>query len=70
MKIQDLRSKTDAELVFELEKMQKQLFTLRFKAAAETSARPTDIRNLRRDVARVQTLLGERTDRIRGQEPR
>jgi len=70
MKIDEVHSKTDTELEFDLGNMKKELFGMRFKAAADTSANPARIRQLRRSIARVNTVLHERTKRIRGQEPR
>ena len=60
MKIEEVRSKNDEELQFELEKMEKELFDLRFRSATETAASPARIRTLRRAIARVITILHER----------
>ena len=68
MNVEEVRSKTDAELGYELEKMQKELFDLRFRTATETAANPARIRVLRRAIARVNTVLHERARGIRGQE--
>jgi len=70
MKIDEVTSKTDTELEFDLGNMKKELFGMRFKAAADASANPARIRQLRRSIARINTVLHERTKRIRGQEPR
>ena len=70
MKIDEIRSKTDSELEFDSERMKKELFDLRFRAATETSANPAQIETLRRSVARINTVLHERTTAIRGQESR
>ena len=68
MKIEEVRSKTDAELGYELESMKKELFDLRFRSATETTGNPARIRVLRRAIARINTVLHERTKGIRGQE--
>ena len=70
MKIEEVRSKTDAELDFELEGMKKELFDLKFRSATETAANPARIRILRRGIARVRTVLHERAKGIQGQESR
>ncbi len=70
MKIEEARGKTDSELDYELAQLRKELFDKRFKAATETSANPARIRQLRRAVARIHTVLHERQKNIRGQEPR
>jgi large subunit ribosomal protein L29 len=70
MKTEETRSKTDSELEFDLANIKKELFGLRFKATTETSANPSRIRTLRRQIARIHTVLHERQKTIRGQEPR
>jgi large subunit ribosomal protein L29 len=70
VKIEEVRSKTDSELDYELETMKKELFDLRFRAASETASSPARIRSLRRAIARVRTIMHERQIGLRGQEPR
>ena len=70
MNIEEVRSKTDAELDFELKNMKKELFDMRFQSATETSANPAKIRYNRRVISRIVTVLHERKVGIRGQEPR
>ncbi len=67
MIIEDIRSKTDSELDFDLKKIKKDLFGLRIRAAAETLANSAQIRDLRRSIARINTVLHERATGIRGQ---
>jgi large subunit ribosomal protein L29 len=55
-----LRRKTDDALVDELHQLRKEAFNLRFQAASgqlENSARR---RQVRRDIARVKTIISER----------
>ena len=70
MKIEEVRGKTNAELEFDGGELKKELFDLRFKAASETSNNPARISQIRRTIARINTVLHERGTRIRGQEPR
>ena len=70
MKTDDTRGKTNSELEFDLANIKKELFGLRFKASTETAANPAQIRTLRRQIARIKTMVHERDLRIRGQEPR
>jgi len=70
MKIDEIRGKTDAELDYELENRKKELFDLRFRTATETTNNPSKIGNLRREIARITTVLSERNQGIRGQEPK
>jgi large subunit ribosomal protein L29 len=68
MKIEEVRSKTNQELEFDIGGLKKELFGLRFRAATDSSASPARIRQLRRSVARIHTVMHERTLGIRGQE--
>lgn len=70
MKIEDIRSKTDSELDFELAQVKKELFELRIKTSADSIASPARIGNLRRAIARIKTVQNERVTGIRGQERR
>ncbi len=60
MKIEDLRTKTDDELADELLSAKKEAFNLRFQKANGQVEQTHQMRELRRDVARIKTLLGER----------
>ncbi len=68
MKIDEVRSKTDAELEFDLGNMMKELFDLRIKAATENIQNPARTKVLRRANTRIRTVLHERKNAIRGQE--
>ena len=70
MKIDEIRGKTDAELDYELENRRKELFDLRFRTATETTQNPSRIGNVRREIARIKTILHERRKGVRGQEPK
>ncbi len=69
MKIEEVRSKKDSELEFDLANLNKELHDLRFKAATGNVQSPSAIRNVRRSVARIKTILAERAQGVRGQEP-
>ena len=43
MKIDEVRSKTDSELDFEITNMKRELFDLRFRSATETAANPAPV---------------------------
>ncbi|WP_373487697.1 50S ribosomal protein L29 [Blastomonas sp.] len=58
--IEDLRIKTDDELTSELGALKKEAFNLRFQAATNQLERPARMREVRRDIARIKTLRGER----------
>ena len=70
MKIEEVRSKTDSELEYDLENLKKEVFDLRIKSAVGSVQNPSAIRQNRRAIARIQTVLHERSTGVRGQEPR
>lgn len=70
MNIEEVRSKTDSELRFDLGNLKKELFDLRFRTATETSTDPSRVKVVRRSVARINTVLHERSIGVRGQEAR
>ena len=59
-KTDDLRAKTDDQLETQLGELKREQFNLRFQAATNQLERPARIREVRRDIARIQTLQGER----------
>ncbi|MGE4429223.1 MAG: 50S ribosomal protein L29 [Sphingobium sp.] len=56
----DLRVKTDDELSGELANLKKEQFNLRFQAATNQLEKASRVREVRRDIARIKTLQGER----------
>jgi len=70
MNIEEVRSKTDTELRFDLGNLKKELFDLRFRTATETSTDPSRVNIVKRSVARINTVLHERAIGVRGQESR
>jgi len=60
MKATELREKTDEELREELAGFKRELFNLRFQWQTEEASNPAQYNQLRRDVARVGTILRER----------
>lgn len=59
-KASDLREMSDEQLAFSLKEAQDELFHLRFQAATERLDAPSNLRRLRRDIARMKTILNER----------
>jgi large subunit ribosomal protein L29 len=59
-KVDDLRAKTDDQLETQLGELKREQFNLRFQSATNQLERPARIREVRRDIARIQTLQGER----------
>ena len=60
MNIEDLRTKTDDQLVAELGELKREQFNLRFQAATNQLEKPARIREVRRSIAQIKTLQGER----------
>jgi large subunit ribosomal protein L29 len=60
MKTQDLRNASDDQLNEQLSQLKKEQFNLRFQAATGQLAKPSRVREVRRTIARIQTLQTER----------
>ena len=59
-KADDMRAKTDDQLETQLGELKREQFNLRFQSATNQLERPARIREVRRDIARIKTLQGER----------
>jgi large subunit ribosomal protein L29 len=60
MKARELREKSIEELHNTESELREQLFKLRFQKATGQIENPVKIRLVRKDIARVQTILAER----------
>jgi len=60
MKANDLREKTENELQKELQDLKSELFKLRFQLATNQLENPMKLKNVRRSIARVKTIIRER----------
>ena len=60
-RIDDLKAKTDDQLTEELGNLKREAFNLRFQAATNQLEKPSRVREVRRDIARIKTLQGDRT---------
>ena len=60
MDLNKIREMTDAELSAELEKMQKELFNLRFQHVTGQLENPVQMREVKRNIARVKTIIREK----------
>ena len=61
MTTQELRDKSIDELNKRERELREQLFKLRFQRATGRMENPMKIREVRREIARIKTLLGERS---------
>jgi large subunit ribosomal protein L29 len=60
MRAADVRAKTDDELTGEMDVLGKEIFNLRFQRANGQLENTARVRQVRRDIARIKTILGER----------
>jgi large subunit ribosomal protein L29 len=56
----DIRTRAEDDLKREIAALQKDIWNLRFRQGSEKAADPSKIRTMRRDVARMHTILRER----------
>ena len=60
MKAQELRQKSDDDLKVELTALLKAQFSLRMQNATQQLSKNSEIKRVRRIIARVQTILAEK----------
>ena len=60
MELKKMREMTEIELNGELDKMKKELFNLRFQHVTGQLENPVKMRELKKDIARVKTILREK----------
>jgi large subunit ribosomal protein L29 len=60
MNLEKIRQMTDAELGNELTKMKTELFNLRFQHVTGQLENPIKLRDVKRDIARVKTVIREK----------
>ena len=59
MKAQEMRAMTSEELSHRLDELYTELFNLRFQVATRQLSNTSRMREVRRDIARAQTILHE-----------
>ena len=59
MNVKELKDKTPVELEEQLKKLKEELFNLRFQHAINQLDNPTRIAAVKKDIARVKTILRE-----------
>ncbi|MGB9749859.1 MAG: 50S ribosomal protein L29 [Caldisericia bacterium] len=60
MKAKDLRELTNNELNNKLDELRRELFNLKFQQTTHQLKNPTRIRVVRREIARILTILKEK----------
>jgi len=64
MKLKDIRDMNDAELMQKIEDLKSELFNLRFRLVTGQLENPMRIKEVRKTIARVKTILHERERNI------
>ena len=59
MKAKEIRELGAADIQARLAELERERFNLRFRGATETLSNPVRLRTIRRDIARLQTVLAE-----------
>lgn len=60
MKLKEIREIQTSELVARVQELKKELFTLRFKQAAGQSEDASKKKTIRKEIARILTIIKER----------
>ena len=60
MKAEDIRAKTADELKDQLADLRKEAFNLRFQGASGQLENTARVREVRRDIARIKTIINQR----------
>jgi len=67
MKVSELKSKSPQELQQELNSLLKAQFGLRMQKATQQLTNTSQLKKMRRDIARVRTVLAEKARNTGGQ---
>ncbi len=60
MKLAEIKGKDSRELALDLQALRKEYFGMKFRAASEEVSNTARFREIRRTIARIQTVLGQR----------
>ena len=60
--VEDLKNKSDAELAQELVNAKKELFNLRFQNATNQLDNTARIKEVRKNIARIQTVITQKAN--------
>ena len=63
--VEDLKKKSDAELAQELTDAKKELFNLRFQNATNQLDNTARIKEVRRNIARIQTVMAANVENVK-----
>lgn len=65
MNVKEIRDKSNEELVKTIDECKVELFDLRFQKATGSIENPMRIRELRKTIARIKTVLKERETEVK-----
>ena len=65
MQAAELKMKTEKELLTELLKLKREVMNLRFQKATGDNVNPVKRRTVKKDIARVMTVLSEKKNKTR-----
>jgi large subunit ribosomal protein L29 len=65
-RMEEYRKRDSGDLLSELDDKRREVFNLRFSQASERATDPQLLKNLRKEVARIKTVLRERE--LRGED--
>lgn len=60
MKASEMRQKSAEEMVQELDALHREQFNLRMQHATGQLQRPSELKRVRRDIARMKTVMSEK----------
>ena len=63
MQASEIREMASPDIEARIAELEEERFRLKFRAATETLENPLRLREIRRDIARLKTILHERTAR-------
>ena len=66
--LKELRALSDEELATKIKESKKELFDLRLKQSTGSLEKPSKIKELRKNVARMNTILAERKNENGGEK--
>ncbi len=61
MNMQEIRTRSESELRSELSSLLQEQFNLRMQKGTGQLTQPHELRRVRRDIARLNTVLGEKS---------
>ena len=62
MKVKEIRELTTEEIISKIAESKEEIFNLRMQQATGNLEKPSRIKELRKDVARMKTIIAERKE--------